>query len=347
MTVVDSFLAEYRRQIMRRGAWLISAVLLLTVLFMIDIATGPAMLRPWDMLTALFGADTDPVNRIIVWTIRLPMALMAVGVGMSLGLSGAVMQTVLHNRLACSYTLGISAAAGFGAAFVIVLGRWIPLPADYAIPIAAFFFSAIACACVFAIGNSKGASPEAMILGGIALLFLFQALTSLVQFQASPEALQQVVFWLFGSFLKASLGKVAVLAAVVAVVFPFLMLDAWKLTTLQLGDDRAHALGVNPRALRLRSLAFVSLLTAAAVAFVGTIGFVGLVAPHIARMLLGDDHRFLLPGAAITGALLLSGASIASKVVYPGAVVPIGIVTALIGVPFFVCLIVSQKRGPA
>ena len=166
----------------------------------------------------------------------------------------------------------------------------------------------------------------------------------MLQFLASPEALQQIVFWLFGSLLRASLGKVGIVTIVLAVALPLLLADAWRLTALKLGDDRARALGVRVDRLRLRAFVVVSLLTGAAVAFVGTIGFIGLVAPHIARMLVGEDQRHMLPASAAFGALLLSIASVVSKLVMPGTVFPIGIITALIGVPFFAWLILSTGR---
>jgi len=152
------------------------------------------------------------------------------------------------------------------------------------------------------------------------------------------------VFWLFGSLLRADALKVAVVGAVLLAALPILLADAWRFTALQLGDDRASALGVRVGRLRLRAFVAVSLLTGAAVAFVGTIGFVGLVAPHVARLLVGEDQRHMLPASALFGALLLSLASVASKSILPGAVFPIGIVTALIGVPFFLWLIIAAGR---
>ena len=310
----------------------------------LDVATGPAMLPIGAVISALTGSSSDPMLNAIVWSLRLPIALMAIAVGASLGISGAVMQTILNNPLASSYTLGISAGAGFGAALVILFGAALPLPEIWSIPIAAFAFAGVACALVAGVGRMRGATPELLVLAGIACLFLFQALLSLLQFLASPEALQQIVFWLFGSLLRASLGKVAIVSLVLAIVLPMLLADAWRLTALQLGDERAGALGVRVRSLRLRAFVVVSLLTGAAVAFVGTIGFIGLVAPHIARMLVGEDQRHLLPASAVFGALLLSDASVASKLIIPGTVFPIGIVTALIGVPFFGWLVFATGR---
>ena len=296
------------------------------------------------VLRVLAGQADDPMLTAIVLHLRLPIGLMAAVVGAALGVSGAVMQTILANPLASSYTLGISAGAGFGAALMIVLGGMLPVADMWAIPFGAFAFAGVACALVAGVGRLRGATPELLVLAGIACLFLFQALLSLLQFLASPEALQMIVFWLFGSLMRASLAKVAVVAAVLALVMPVLLRDAWQFTALQLGDDRARGLGVRVDALRLRAFVVVSLLTGAAVAFVGTIGFVGLVAPHVARMLVGEDQRHLLPASAVLGALLLSAASVASKLILPGTVFPIGIVTALIGVPFFAWLVLAAGR---
>jgi iron complex transport system permease protein len=265
-------------------------------------------------------------------------------VGFALGTSGAVMQTVLDNPLASPYTLGISAAAGFGAALVLSFEAALPAPSVLAVPASAFLFSALACLAVFLIGRAAGMTPETMVLAGIAILFLFQALLSLLQYLAQPEVLQAIVFWLFGSLLKATWPKAAVVAGAVALLTPVLLVDAWRLTLLRLGDERAQGIGVDVAGLRVRGFLAVSLLTGAAVAFVGTIGFVGLVAPHLARRMVGEDHRFLLPLAGLAGAVLLASASVASKTLNPGAVLPIGIVTALFGVPFLLALALARRR---
>jgi iron complex transport system permease protein len=337
-------IAAWRAANLRRGLVSLIGIALLLVSFSVDVATGPAMLPIEAVLRSLAGQGGDPMLDAIVYNLRLPIALMAVVVGATLGVSGAIMQTILNNPLASSYTLGISAGAGFGAALAILIGGMLPLPENWAIPIAAFAFAGVACAIVGSVGRMRGSTPELLILTGIACLFLFQALLSLLQFLASPEALQQIVFWLFGSLLRASMGKTAIVAGVFVVALPLLLKDAWRLTALKLGDERARALGVGVDGLRLRAFVVVSLLTGAAVAFVGTIGFIGLVAPHIARMLVGEDQRHMLPTSAVFGALLLSTASVVSKLIMPGTVFPIGIITALIGVPFFGWLVLTTGR---
>lgn len=345
VSAVAPLVLAYRRTWWRR--WSLAAALLTVAAagFLLDVATGPAFLPVGEVVRTVFDEGRDPNVTAIVWSIRLPVACSALVVGAALGLSGAVMQTILHNPLASSYTLGVSAGAGFGAALVIVLGAGLPWPEAVSIPVMAILFAALACAGVYLIGGARAATAEALVLAGIALLFLFQALTSLLQLIASPEALQQVVFWLFGSLQKASWAKLAIMASVLLTGAALLWPMAWRLTALKLGDARAEGLGVNVRALRIRSFALISALTGVSVAFVGTIGFVGLVAPHVARMLVGEDQRVFLPASGLAGAALLSVASVASKTLMPGAVFPIGIITSLIGVPFFVALVLRSRGG--
>lgn len=345
MSMPLSIAASYRRLSLRRVVVIAMGALGLAFSLVFDVATGPAFLPVADVARSVLGLAQDRTVDAIVWSIRLPIAFVALVVGAALGLSGAIMQTILNNPLASSYTLGVSAGAGFGAALVIVLGVALPMPEAYAIPLMAFLFAGLACAGVYGIGQARESSPEMLVLGGIALLFLFQALLALLQFVASPEALQQIVFWLFGSLQKASWGKLWIIGAVLLACIPVLLADIWRLTALKLGDERARGLGIDVRRLRLRCFVLISALTGVAVAFVGTIGFVGLVAPHVARILVGEDQRGFLPASALYGALLLSLASIASKTVLPGAIVPIGIVTSLIGVPFFVWLIMRNRRA--
>ena len=337
---VAAWRAANRRRVLAVGC----ATLALGGTFAADLATGPALLPVPAVVRSLLLPGSDPMLDAIVRALRLPVACMAIAVGAALGLSGAVMQTILNNPLASSYTLGISAAAGFGAALCIVAGAALPVSGDWAVPVAAFLFAGLACALVAGVGRLRGATPELLVLAGIACLFLFQALLSLLQFLAAPEALQQIVFWLFGSLQRSTLPRVGIVALVLLLVGPGLALDAWRLTALRLGDDRARALGVRVEALRLRCFVAVSVLTGVAVAFVGTIGFVGLVAPHLARMVVGEDQRHLLGASGVFGALLLSAASVVSKLILPGTVFPVGIVTALIGIPFFVGLIVSARH---
>lgn len=333
--------AAYRRQIKRRIAIAMAGAGLLALSFLIDLATGPSFLALDQVFMALLGQSDDRGIETIVWAIRVPVAVMAVLVGASLGTTGLLMQSILNNPLASSYTLGIAAGAGFGAALTILSGE----TGDYTVPFGAFLFSAIACLIVWGIGRLRGMTPEILVLAGIAVLFLFQALLALLQFMASQEALQMIVFWLFGSLQKATPPKNALIFAALLGVALFLLRDLWGLSALRLGDERARALGIRVEALRVRAFISIAVLTGVAVAFAGTIGFIGIIAPHISRMMVGEDHRVLWPLSAIVGALILSLASIASKMILPGTIIPIGIVTSLIGVPFFIWLIMTHRRS--
>ncbi|MBZ9788855.1 iron ABC transporter permease [Rhizobium sp. 3T7] len=337
---------QYRALAFRRILILVGLTAALCFSISADMALGPANYALSDVLSALFDpAAAANQLRVIIWDIRMPIALMAVTVGASLSVAGAQMQTILSNPLASPFTLGISAAASFGAALALVGGVAIfPGAIEYMVPLNAFLMAMAAALFIHFASTMRGVSVETIVLLGIALVFTFNAALSLLEYLASEQALAAVVFWTMGSLTKATWAKVYFTAAVLVVTVPLFMRQAWALTALRLGDDKAASLGINVRQLRLQTMMIVSLLAAIPVSFVGTIGFVGLVGPHIARMVVGEDQRFFLPGSVICGALLLSVTSVVSKILIPGAILPIGVITALVGVPFFFVLIFSNRR---
>ncbi|MCG6340394.1 iron ABC transporter permease [Vibrio fluvialis] len=339
-----------QQQKSERRRWVVLCAFgtILLASFVLDIMTGPSMLDASRVLNALLEFiglpfQVDGSTRVIVTNLRLPIALMAIIVGGSLGVGGAEMQTLLNNPMASPYTLGMAAAAGFGAALMLYIGS-LGMDSHYAVPLGAFLCCMLSACFLFALASMRHITSGQLILAGIALLFLFQSLLSLVQFIASPELSQQILFWLFGSLSKATWSNLTITAVVVMGGFALLMRDSWKLTALRLGEERAKSVGVNVQRLRLKILFIVAVMTATVTSFVGIIGFIGIVAPNIAKILVGEDQRFFLPLSFLIGAFLLSTASVLSKVIVPGALFPIGIVTAIIGVPFFFWLIVA-KRG--
>ncbi|MBY8038872.1 FecCD family ABC transporter permease [Vibrio fluvialis] len=339
---------QQRKSERRRWVVLCAFGTILLASFVLDIMTGPSMLDASRVLNALLEFiglpfQVDGSTRVIVTNLRLPIALMAIIVGGSLGVGGAEMQTLLNNPMASPYTLGMAAAAGFGAALMLYIGS-LGMDSHYAVPLGAFLCCMLSACFLFALASMRHITPGQLILAGIALLFLFQSLLSLVQFIASPELSQQILFWLFGSLSKATWSNLTITAVVVMGGFALLMRDSWKLTALRLGEERAKSVGVNVQRLRLKILFIVAVMTATVTSFVGIIGFIGIVAPNIAKILVGEDQRFFLPLSFLIGAFLLSTASVLSKVIVPGALFPIGIVTAIIGVPFFFWLIMA-KRG--
>ena len=337
----------YRRLVLRKRLILAGLVALLSCSVLLDLALGPANYSLSEVLGALFSPDSaSPQVRVVMWDIRLPVALMAVAVGAALSLAGAQMQTILNNPLASPFTLGISAAAGFGAALGLAFGvALFPLAAQFMVPLNAFIMAMLSALLIHFLSMRRGVTAETIVLLGIALVFTFNALLALVQFFATEQAVAAVVFWTMGSLTKATWPKLGIICLVILITLPIFAKRAWALTALRLGDDKAASFGINVRSLRFQTLIMVSLLASFPVAFVGTIGFIGLVGPHIARMLIGEDQRFFLPASLLTGSLILSASSVVSKTLIPGAIFPIGVVTSLIGVPFFISLILGGKKN--
>lgn len=321
--------------------YLIILSVLLVIGIICDVMTGPAGLTLAEIIAGLRGQDDTLF--VIMWQVRLPTAILAVLIGASLSLAGAEMQTILFNPLASPFTLGVSSAAAFGAAAAIVLGISLPfLPSYWSVPVNAFLmaFGSIMLIQFFA---NRQRNSSALVLFGIALVFGFNALIAVIQFIAPADSLQQLVFWTMGGLSRADIVSVVILAVTLFIIIPFSLRAANALTLLSLGEERAASLGVSIHRLRFGCLLRASLLAAVSVSFAGTIGFIGLVGPHIARLLVGEDHRFFLPGSILSGAVIMSFASIAAKLIIPGVLLPIGIVTSLIGLPCFIALLLSKR----
>ncbi|MDK8869649.1 FecCD family ABC transporter permease [Corynebacterium macclintockiae] len=336
---------QYRRQARRKILAILALAIAAFAAFAIATIVGPIDLSLMELWKALIDPNgVDETTHTVLWNLRLPASVMAVLIGASLSLSGAHMQTILDNPLAEPFTLGISAAAAFGGAASIVLGWTVLANPQFNLAAVAWVASLVAVFIVAGASLWRGASAESMILLGIALVFLFQAMLSLMQYRATTEALQQIVFWTMGSLQRANWTSNAIIIGALAIAIPFTVLNSWKLTALRLGDDRAAALGINVQRLRVSTLVVSSLLAASAVAFAGVIGFIGLVGPHVARMLVGEDQRYFAPASMAAGALLLAAAHAVSITVVPGVAVPIGIITSLVGVPFFLILVFVRRR---
>lgn len=320
------------------------AVLLVCVLA--DIGWGPSNLPLWRVLEVILNpSEAGAKLTVIVWDLRLPIALMAVLVGAMLGVAGAEMQTILNNPLADPFTLGISSAASFGASLAIVFQvNLVPFAGPFLVTANAFLLALSTSFILYGFTRMRGASAETMVLVGIAMMFTFNALLSLMQYGASEIQLAQIVFWMMGSLARATWIKVGVCAAMLAIAIPYFMSRSWALTALRMGDDKAASLGVNVKRLRIEMLIAISLLAATAVSFVGTVAFVGLVGPHIARLVVGEDQRYFLPFSALASGLIMSLTSILSKGINPGVIYPIGMITSLIGIPFFISLILTVRR---
>ncbi|MDE0681435.1 MAG: iron ABC transporter permease [Candidatus Poribacteria bacterium] len=296
----------YSGMLARRRAMIVLMFGLLLISFLLDVATGPGQYP----LTIIFEVLIDPMAhgarlKVIVWDYRLPVAVTAAVVGALLAVAGAQMQTILNNPLAEPFTLGVSAAASFGASLSIVLGiSIIPAVGPFLVTVNAFVFALTTCGLILLATRIKGVGSETMILFGIAIFFTFSALLALMQYMASEDQIARIVFWMMGSLSRASWEKIALGGMLLAVAIPFSLIRTWPMTGLRMGEVTAASMGVDVARLRVEMLVCISLLAATAVSFVGTVGFVGLVGPHIARMLVGEDQRYLVPLAAIVGALV-------------------------------------------
>lgn len=293
------------------------------------------------------GAFVGPAGcsgaTFIVVQIALPEVVLALLVGAALGVSGGALQGVFRNPLADPFLLGISSGGTLGAA-VIYVYRFGEGHADLYLPAFAFLGSVATGLLIFGIARGRASSVETTLLAGVAVANLLSAVLSLVLLY-NPFGAEQVTFWLLGSLALASWTVDGIVVAGVFVLATALTAYGRDLNLLQLGGEVAQSAGVDTRRVRFTVILLASLLTAVAVAFAGIIGFVGLVAPHIVRRLAGSDYRRVLPGSAVVGALLLLGANDASVVAFPSSYLPLGIFTAFAGVPFFLALLLRQRRA--
>ncbi|MGM0770759.1 MAG: FecCD family ABC transporter permease [Halobacteriota archaeon] len=339
----------YTEYIKKKIYFMVISSILLFLLLIYSIAVGAASVSFSDVVAALLGYDVGNISTI-VWNIRLPRALAAIVSGIGLSVAGVALQSILRNPLGSPYTLGISHAAAFGAAFsVIVLGSGtmrstgadaVMLNNPYMTTAVAFIFSMIATFILIAIAKYRNASPEVMILTGVALASLFTAGTMFLQYFADDVQLAAVVFWTFGDVGRADWGDLSILTAIVVASMIYFLINRWNYNAIDAGDETAKGLGVNVEKVRLWGMLVASLMTAFVVAFLGVIGFVGLVCPHMARRFVGDEQRFLLPASCLTGGLLLLGADTAARLMLAPHELPVAILTAFMGAPLFLYLLI-------
>lgn len=348
-TAAQELRAEYQKFIGRKMLFLAALVLGIVLLAGYAATRGSADISVMDVYSTILAKffpqyfQTTWFSDTIVWGLRLHRILMGIVGGIGLAIAGAVMQGILKNPLASPFTLGISSAASFGAAMAIIMGAGF-MGGEWLIIGNAFVFTLLAAGAVYGLAKYKGVTPETMILAGIAISYLFSAMTSFLQYIGHAEQVQEVVFWSMGSLGRSSWDKVWIVSAVIAICLPYLIIKSWDINAMGAGDETAKSLGVNVERTRVISMMLVSFITASVICFTGTIGFIGLVAPHITRMAIGGDHRFLLPASALVGALLLLGADTLARTILAPVILPVGIMTAFLGVPFFVYLFMRRKR---
>ncbi|MHC1588812.1 MAG: FecCD family ABC transporter permease [Methermicoccaceae archaeon] len=339
---------QYTRFIGRKIIFIFSLIALTVLLVGVATTLGVLHISVLEVYSAILHPlfpshfQVSELTTRVVWHIRLPRILMGILAGVGLGIAGAAMQVVLKNPLASPYTLGIASAAGFGAALAILLGQG--FFGNYLVAGNAFIFALLSSAVIVGIAKHRGATPEVMILAGIAMMYLFSACTTLMEYFADPDAVKEVVFWMVGSLGRSGWDKLTILFFVLVIGIPILLLMSWDFNLMGAGDETAMSLGVNVGRVRTMAMVMASLIVASIVCFTGTIGFIGLVGPHITRMVIGGDNRFVLPGSALIGGLLLAGADVVAQHIVPPVIIPIGVMTAFMGVPLFFYLIMRRRR---
>lgn len=288
-----------------------------------------------------FG-DVSTLNKLyntIVWELRVPRVLLSITVGVALATAGAVFQGCFRNPLVEPYILGVSSGAAFGAALGIVYPQFF-----LSIQVSAFIFGSAAVVLAYMLARSRDETPiVTLILAGVIIGSVFMALVSILKYLSNDSALREIVFWLMGGFYYASWNDVALVSPIVILCFLILWIFGWKLNILSMGDEEARTLGVSPEKYKLILVAIATLITSLAVSTVGIIAWVGLMMPHATRMILGPDHRFVLPAAAMLGGTYLIVCDTIARTL-TSAEIPVGIITSLLGAPYLFYLLRTKGR---
>jgi len=323
----------------RRALWILIPAA--AVLFLVSLVVGRYGVRPIEALRALFGsADASDVLRALILRVRLPRTIAAACVGANLAVSGAVLQGLFRNPLIDGRVLGVSSGAAFGAALALSLAG-----GAAAVQGLSFAFALGAVGLVAWIGWRFGAAPLVLVVGGIAVSALFEALVGLVKYVADPlSQLPAITYWLLGGLGASRWETLLPLAAITVLGLVFFTLFSWRLNLLTLSDAEAASLGVHVRPLRIVVIGVATVLIAASVSVSGMIGWIGLVVPHVARAWVGAAHERLVPMAAVLGAATLIGLDTIARTALPSEI-PLGILTGLIGIPAFLLLFLRLVRS--
>lgn len=317
---------------------------------------GSSNLSFGEALDALMGAGTSAQSRII-WRIRIPRVLAAIIAGAGLSVSGLIMQTTLNNSMASPSTLGVSNAAVFGANLSIIafsggflstgnnLSTFDVGANPYATSFMAFLFAGISTLLILGLCTIRAFSPNVVVLSGMAIGSVWTAATTILQFYATDVGLSAAVIWNFGDLGRATYRTDGIMFVVVLIGVVYFLLMSWKFNALLSGEATAKTMGIHVEGLRFAAMLLASLITAVCVSFLGVIGFVGIICPHLTKKLLGQDHRLTIPVSCMSGSLLLLLADTLSRSMGNGSALPVGAITSLLGAPFFIAIIFSRKEN--
>jgi iron complex transport system permease protein len=350
-SIEKSLKRQYIKSITKRLIFGLFLVLLILVSVVISISVGSLQLSVGEVFDSIIR-ETE--NSYVVWNIRLTRALGAVLAGASLGVAGAVMQNVLRNPLASPFTLGVSQGAAFGAAFaIIVLGAGqthsfgteaVTVFKLYTVVISAFIGALLTVILILSLSFLRNITPEAIILAGVALSSLFGSATMFLQYFASDFQVAATVFWTFGDIGKAGWRENELMFLSFSICFIYFFFQRWNFNAMLWGDEVAKSLGVKIKFLRISSMFASAFVVSVCTAFLGIIGFVGLISPHVIRLIIGNDHRFLIPYSALFGALLLCISDLLARTILSPNILPVGIITSFAGAPVFFYLLIRGRK---
>jgi len=348
----DELPANYKKYIFRKTLFLIYAFILLVFIFIVSISVGAVNIPFIDVIKTLLFKNGSKRFDLIIWNIRLPQALTALTAGVALSVSGLVMQAILNNPLGSPFTLGISHAAAFGAAFSVIIFNTgsiqsrggIHITDHYLTTFFAFLFCILTAFVILLISRIKKSNSEVMVLAGVAIGSLFTAGTMFLQYFASDVQLASMLFWTFGDTSRSSWKELLIMISATASALIYFFYNSWGYNAMQSGDENAKSLGVNAELIRILSMLAATFVTAVVVSFLGIIGFVGLVCPHIAKRMIGDDHRFLVLASSIIGGILLLAADTLARTIFLPHVLPVAVITSFLGAPVFLYLLIKGYK---
>ena len=309
-------------------------ILILFILFFVSLKIGDVNISIIDFIFNKLSKK----NRIILENLRLTRTLGGIVAGGILGLSGCILQNILRNPLASPFTIGVSQGAAFGAAFAIIF-----LKSNF-ILLSAFGGSLITIFILFLISLLPDIKSESLILAGVAISSFFTAATMFLKYFANDIQVASAVFWTFGDLSKSDFHNISLMTIVFFISFLFFFKNSWNYNAFLWGEDIAQTLGVNIKIFIICSLIFSSFICSITIAYLGIIGFVGFIAPHIIRMLIGNDYRYLIPYSAINGANILLFADILSRTILKPIIIPVGIITSFLGVPLFLYILLRKRN---
>ena len=353
MTDKEQLKGEYSRYTYRKALFVVFCVGFVFFLFFVSLCVGTLELSPSEVYSLVIrhirgeitNERTDIFNDNVVWNFRIPRALFAIIAGASLSIGGVVMQSVMKNPLADPYTTGVSSGAMFGVAVAMIMGFSIVGTGSIGVVFNSILFSMLPIILIVVMAPFFRKSPASLILAGVALSYLFNSFTSLLMVATDSSTMAGVYRWLVGNLTDLTWDSIPISLTTTIIGLLILIPLSGKLNLMSLEDKDAKSLGLDVETLRVICLAILGFMTSVVISYAGIIGFVGLVVPHMIRMVIGADNRFLMPAAGAFGAVFLLGCDILARAINIGVSIPVGVVTSAIGAPIFLYLIIKQKRS--